>query len=369
MLPVASVVTKRVNAETFAWLGVASDEDIARALDFGRAAAIEFALRLSAASVNVAPERCAVTIGQVGEAQIERALAAKFKVTNTAHTAKSGDMSLFVEHRKVIVEVKNYTSNVPSSQVEKFQRDIATAGATAGVFVSLRTPIATVTDSFVIRYEQVENTSIPCAYIVSDNDAAAVLAVDMVTQLARAAAHVSSDLYDRDRILGGIHTISAHCDELAKSRTTLHEGIGDILTQMFKLTSGLATGEAAIRERVNEIKQELFHATFTGGMPCLESHKWYANYTTGTKKFISDVVAFVDTGEIGSWRVSGNRCMHISGVGFVMFAKHVDVIMPRERAAGLSTAKILSIEMSTVKTNIIVTLSDASISIVLGMLA
>ena len=362
------LVKTLVNADTKVWLETTTDEEIALALDFGHVPAREFTRRLASADKQV---RTTTELGQIGEDHIAQILAEKFPVTNTTKVSKAGDLSLLIEHKKIIVEVKNYTGTVPSGQVEKFQRDLVTAGAAGGVFVSLRTPIAAVTDSFVIRYERIESGSIPCAYLVSDQGPAVILAVNMVTQLMRATAQVQSELYDRDRILGGIHAISSHVDELAKSRNALHVGIGEIFTQLFKLTSGLASGEDAIRSRVDEVKQELFHSTFTGGSSCLESHRWYSGYQANIKKYINDITELIDPDNlVGAWRQSGNRCMHVAtGVGFQMYANRVEVILPRVRVSEITVTQMLSMEVSIDKNNISIVLNATSADTIIGFIS
>jgi len=349
------------SAETKEWLANASAEEIAIALDFGRETAREFTRRLSVAQPQ--PLVTPTVLGQIGEQHVEEILREKFPSTiNTSKASHRGDISLLIEHRKVIVEVKNYTNAVPTLGVEKFQRDLVTGGAAAGVFVSLRTPITSVTDSFVIRREYAEGRSVPCAYLVSEDSAAIVLAVNMVTQLVAAHTQSQTELYSRDNILGGVHGISEVLSDMARSRNQLHVSMGDAMTQIFKATAGLAAHEESARKITDTLKRELFHTEIAVGgteSPCAGS-QWYAKYSTITREHIAKLVAIIESNanELipASWKLSGTRCMHGSGIGFHMYSGRVEVVVPRSRI----TIDIMHLQISTTPSHVSVVLDANS---------
>jgi len=51
----------------------------------------------------------------------------------------------------VLIELKDYTNDVPSGEVDKFWRDLDMRGAKVGVFVSMQTRIQTLTSDFTIQ--------------------------------------------------------------------------------------------------------------------------------------------------------------------------------------------------------------------------
>ncbi len=370
---VNKAVLTLVRSETADWLNSASPEEIALALDFGRAAAVE-CMRRSQPDTIVTP----VVAGQIGERQVEQLLRDAFPtVVNTAKVSKCGDMSLWIEHRKVIIEVKNYTNPVPTLGVEKFQRDLATSGAAAGVFVSLRSPITGITDSFTIRCEYVDGRSIPAAYICSDVPAAIVLAVNMVMQLVGAYARSQIELYDRDQVLGGIYAIDAGLNDMAKSRNTLHANIGDMVAQLFKATSGLAANEETLRKHADKIKMELVHTEVVCGgngentitVSPLASCQWYAKYSPNTHKQIAHIVAAVEAKDNAfkntqdlipaTWKCAGTRCIHTTGIGFHMYSGRIEVIIPRQIARE-KISLILPLQISTSSHAVNIVLDHAS---------
>ena len=154
-------------------------------------------------------------------------------------SAKSGDLTLFIQHRKIVCEVKNYANNVPSSQVEKFQRDLGTTNASGGVFISLKTPISGVTSSFTIRYERTDTKTIPCAYLVSSEESAVIVATNMISQLISSFDYLNAEMYARDKVIGSVYEIADRLDDVSKIRNDLQMSIGGITSQLMKTSTGL----------------------------------------------------------------------------------------------------------------------------------
>ena len=86
------------------------------------------------------PPPTAVLKGQEGEDIVYRILTSKYNnVKKTNKTPESGD---FIIDNDIMIEVKNYSSTVPTLQVLKFQRDLNNLNIRAGIFISLNTHIA-----------------------------------------------------------------------------------------------------------------------------------------------------------------------------------------------------------------------------------
>lgn len=352
---VSGNVCKLVSEETKLWLESADAEAVALALDFGREGAIRFMSRWRICTPTV--------LGQIGENHVEQALREAFpSIVNTSKVSCAGDLSLYIEHSKIIVEVKNYTNNVPKSGVVKFLRDLQTTHTDGAVFISLRTPISSITDSFIIRHEHIEDRSIPCVYIVSDEPRIIILAVNIIAQLIRARAHLLTDLYDRDKILATVHDMSISLDELAKSRNALNVNIGEIITRLFSASAGLALCESDLRCKSNEIKQELFHTNISNSriQSHLESSQWYHKYGPDLRQYIAEIITIIDT-EDAIWKISGAKFVCTSGVGFHLYSGRVEVIMPKSK---MSYTNVLMMKISTTETTINITLDAVSFPII-----
>lgn len=83
--------------------------------------------------------------GKQGEKEIDELVAQYTSwgpLQNTSKTSHATDRSGRIKHCDVLFEVKNYTSEVPSSEVEKFERDMEEHhNIPFGVFISMKTGI------------------------------------------------------------------------------------------------------------------------------------------------------------------------------------------------------------------------------------
>ena len=169
------------------WLDTATSQDVEIALNVGWRN-VDYVRKSRSSTVvidNVQASEVPVYRGQVGEELVEGILRERFNdITNMTKVPKSGDITLWIAGRKTIIEVKNYTNPVPTTGIDKFRRDLSTAGAFSGVFISLHSPISGLTNDFKIHLESVDGRTVPCAYIVSSDRAQIVTSISMVIHLA-----------------------------------------------------------------------------------------------------------------------------------------------------------------------------------------
>jgi hypothetical protein len=83
--------------------------------------------------------------GKIGEMEFEE-IALKFtqwpRLENTSKTAHGTDRKCTIRNCEVLFEIKNYSNDVPSKEVEKFQRDMEEhQDVPLGIFISLKTSI------------------------------------------------------------------------------------------------------------------------------------------------------------------------------------------------------------------------------------
>jgi hypothetical protein len=345
-----------INDSTAQWLETASREDIGMALDFGVpiAGRVNSLVQLRAPRV-VAPitSELPVRSGQSGEALIEQILNKQFGgVANVSKNPKSGDLTLFIEHRKIVIEVKNYNNNVPTSGVEKFQRDLSTTNACGGVFISLKTPITGVTSSFTIRYEYAETKTVPCAYIVSSDEATITIAVNMISQLISSFNYLFAEMYSRDKLISNVYEIAEHLDDVSKVRNDLQVNIGDITNQLMKTSLGLVTAESKIRTNIDNVRGELFHTHQPDVIPMIaemESNQYFAKHPQVVKTCVRDIMNCVQetlhrqdiNGSV--WKLSAKKCVNtLSGISFTFTAACICVNIPRTKAPIETIAKALT---------------------------
>lgn len=119
----------------------------------------------------------ATYIGQEGEEEAFNILNEHFENVRDMHDKPhSGDY--FVDDR-VLVEVKNYSNNVPKREVEKFKRDLESTGKQGGVFWSLNTPISNI-GSFKQTIHIINGREVPVMYVYTRNKDVIRLSIELI---------------------------------------------------------------------------------------------------------------------------------------------------------------------------------------------
>lgn len=386
MKTVNSELVGRISNDAEKWLQGASDIEIAQAIAFGYQPAIQLSHAIANKPVVVITNGASnipTFKGQAGEAFIEATLRSKFSnVTNVAKESKSGDLTLFVEHNKIIVEVKNYSNNVPTMGVDKFRRDLGTTNAAGGVFISLRTPITNVTSDFAIRFEYSGIKTVPCAYIVSDDEHAIIVAVNVISQMITSTNYINTELHNKDKILDGVYQLGNSLDDLSRARDKLQCDVGEITTKLMKTVTGVSSVEKDIRSEINTIKKELFNVAIINTDEIireLEKNNTFNKYTTGIKSLVmvvmSHIQSFMHREDINGsvWKLSSTKCINtITGIGFHFLSSRVDICIPRCRTNDESLTKLIlspGTQISIDKQqNITITLDNASINIIQSLI-
>ncbi len=285
--------------------------------------------------------------GQIGEAFVESILKKRFGsegITNVAKVSKSGDLTLFIQHRKIIVEVKNYTNAVPTSGVEKFQRDLSTTNACGGLFVSLKTPITGVTSDFTIRYESADTKTVPCAYLVTSDESTICIAVNMIAGLIQSFDYLNAELYTKDKVVSCVYDISERLEEISRVRNDLQVSMGFVNSQLIKTTTGLVAAEVGIRRVVDSIRSELFYVQSPDVGPALQAldkNVIYNRYSIELKSCIAGVMKCIQTTLHGTdingsaWKLSAKKCISSTGLGFNLLSGRAEVVIPRSRITAI----------------------------------
>lgn len=110
------------------------------------------------------PTTTPAELGQVGESFVEDILKKEYTIINTTKTGYKGDLIIKYKSLRILVEVKNYSSAVPISEITKFNRDLSSQ-IHAGVFISLGSTITGHPDfDFIAEYEK-DSGAIPVLFL------------------------------------------------------------------------------------------------------------------------------------------------------------------------------------------------------------
>lgn len=324
-----------------AWILTASQDEILTAIELGmpavnriRAIKVPTIVQYSGQALATLP----VTRGQIGESHVEDILRKRFgAVTNVAHVSKSGDLTLQVDCYKVTVEVKNYSGAVGHAQLDKFHRDLSVTGAAAGLFISLKSPISGIGPNFVMRFTTIGSRVVPCAYLVSSDEAVIVTAVNMVAQLLSSCDYLNSELHSKDKLLAAVEELTGQLGLLSRARVTHQADIGDIMTRLAKTSADIAGAEVTMRRIINGINSDLFQKVITmGGVEHeLENLPSFAKYSQMTQSMIMDMMsAQGGSGKLSdvTWKTTAKKCVNCAtGIGFNFLAQGPSLFMPRSQ--------------------------------------
>ena len=97
--------------------------------------------------------------GKLGESLAMNSLKKKYpdwKIENTTGTAHESDLFAYSDnYGKILYEIKTYSSNVPSKEIQKFKDDMVTTNSKYGIFVSQTSGIV---GKKLIDYEIIDNS-------------------------------------------------------------------------------------------------------------------------------------------------------------------------------------------------------------------
>jgi hypothetical protein len=323
------------------WLSAANQSDVEMALQFGwRNVGYAKDTRKTTPSTVVIGQPVVAELpvqrGQVGEELVESILRERFSdITNMTKTPKSGDITLWIGGRKTIIEVKNYTSPVPTTGVDKFRRDLSTTGASAGIFISLQSPISSITTDFKIQLEPVDGRTVPCAYIVSSDRAQIITSISMCIHFASSLIGISRELYSRDSLLGSIRDLAVHVDELAGTRHNMQRELADASERAIKNSSCIMSTEIKLRGDIEKLQGELCEAVVHGGdaASVCKSIGQYDKLHADMKTHIDSVVKLIQEQPgpelVSTWKVTAKKCHNVqSGCAILFSAKRVQVSVP-----------------------------------------
>jgi len=201
---VITILPEDVPAELYAKIRVMSKSDIIYALKSHKSISATYS-------------------GQIGEAYVEDILRAEYNVLNVSKTGHCGDLLIKHNNVRVLIEIKNYSNAIPTSEITKFNKDLGFNNA--GVFISLGSKISGHPDfDFITEYGE---SNIPVLFLNSAQPQVILRSVALVVKYAEC-----------------VQTMGYTCPGLKKKLVDLRNQV-----------SGLQN----VRECVNKTRESLDH--------------------------------------------------------------------------------------------------------------
>lgn len=183
------------------------------------------------------------------------------KITNVAQTSKSGDIIIETANSRVLVEIKNYKTAVPTTEVEKFIRDLNRSDVDGGIFISLKTPISKISQSYLLRYENINSKLKPVIYISANSEDVITAAIETILVLIDRLASSSISMDKLEQIRTNFTELESRVATLAKlpvDYSEIHSKINQFLRSEFDM---LVNSKCRIIGAVDSLRASIFEDT------------------------------------------------------------------------------------------------------------
>lgn len=202
------------------------------------------------------------SIGLEGESEIESILQGRYRTVNMAKSGKCGDFIIVVNGVRILIEVKKYTTTVPSAEVDKFYRDIdANASIDSGLMISLTSRIVGINNVISMSNSVISGRSVPvmfaCLGTVCDKKTSTetiYACIDLLTATVNAASLYVTVEND---IALAVDRMAINIDLLSQCRTTIHETQSIVNKQYGRLMQNILEAELSIRASINAITSKI----------------------------------------------------------------------------------------------------------------
>ena len=153
--------------------------------------------------------------GKLGESLAMNSLKKKYpdwKIENTTGTAHESDLFAYSDnYGKILYEIKTYSSNVPSKEIQKFKDDMTTTNSKYGIFVSQTSGIF---GKKLIDYEIIDNSILVYISCAGLNGHGIEIGTEFLLSLIDSGYLDKRHLLKNDNIRDVLHEINESMYEL-----------------------------------------------------------------------------------------------------------------------------------------------------------
>ena len=207
-------------------------------------------------------------IGKVGEDAFETAvhkfLPSEYKIANMSKKGKSGDFKLSWTSTKtnkvysVLVDVKKYSSTVPSKEIDKFHRDINVNKVDGGMLLSLTSKICGVSKIIDFR-DHLSDTgaTMPALFTVSNSPLVITEVIQLLFHVIEAKDICRNDFKSFDGLYAQINQLNETVQLIIDCRDTLQMSKTSMENSMNEIMRKLMGCEYNLVSKINDINKSL----------------------------------------------------------------------------------------------------------------
>jgi hypothetical protein len=225
-----------------------------QAMDAGELASVIQLGLLRREKIDEAPAQAPATLGIQGEDFLEHVLdTLDYETSNVAKKGKKGDFIITDGRSRVLVDVKNYSSTVPSAEIDKLIRDIEVNGSiNGGMMISLGSNIAG-RGRFSIEEIIVSNRKVPVMYVRTNVEA-------LIKEYTRFMFHIAStkrklmDIDGVDLMRQRLAEIADQMDAMSAASQCIQSTKATVAHALDKATMSIMLCENRVRDCINSIR-------------------------------------------------------------------------------------------------------------------
>jgi len=207
----------------------------------------------------------AAVIGQIGEQKIREIYESKYIIDDVSKQGRKGDIILrrpsTPEHpiqHQILTEVKNYSTTIGTSEVDKFYRDLAANSAiVGGIFISINTKIVGISNDFHFTHRG--DTPIVFISLRNLNESAAtsitLLAADLLWAFIDSRHLVDDRIFQK--LSKKITKLSDSINSLSLSRTHVNETRQIMDKQLNKIYESILITEMQMHTIITTINKTI----------------------------------------------------------------------------------------------------------------
>jgi hypothetical protein len=208
--------------------------------------------------------------GLVGETKfdniISQHMSNDYELINTAKIGKAGDFIIKWRSQKtnriysILIDVKNYSkSTVPTSEVEKFYRDVNMNNVDGGFLISLKSRIIGCSKIIELKDFSTDNEIIPVLFTQSSEPLVIVEVIKLLFHIIEIKDLNKNNVSKNDELISHINSLNDNIQIITDCREVLQSSKSEIEKSLNTIMLKLMSCEYNLVSKINQINTTLIH--------------------------------------------------------------------------------------------------------------
>lgn len=213
-------------------------------------------------------EKFAANIGKEGETNFENIvdqfMINDYKLENMAKTGHSGDFHLSWHSTKtnkiykILIDIKQYSSTVPTKEIVKFYSDLNVNNISGGLFLSLTSKICGISKVIDLKNSQKDNGQIvPCIFANIKNPITIVEVIKLLFHTIEIKDLHHNDIESMNELVHQVNKLNDNIEMITECRDVLQSSKSEIEKNLNNIMYKLMSCEYSLISKINSINSTL----------------------------------------------------------------------------------------------------------------